>query len=121
MLLPIAGQSPLKRGQLLSEDDCRDATNKYGTSFKAFMGAEAIKSLLENLDLEVLGAQLRQVIAKTNSKQKIKDLTKRLKISMSSKTAITRRSGWCWRLFRSYRRTCDRWFFWKGTISPPAT
>ena len=73
------GQSPLKRGQLLSEEDCRDATHKYGMSFKSLMGAEAIKALLHDLDLEALAAQLRRAIAKTNSKQKIKDLTKRLK------------------------------------------
>jgi DNA-directed RNA polymerase subunit beta' len=74
------GQSSLKAGQMLSEEDCREATNKYGKAFKAAMGAEAIKALLENLDLEVISAQLKQAIIKTNSKQKIKELTKRLKI-----------------------------------------
>jgi len=74
-----AGQSPLKVGQLLSEEEYREATNKYGSSFKALMGAEAVKTLLQSLDLEVLSTQLRQAIDKTNSKQKIKDLTKRLK------------------------------------------
>jgi DNA-directed RNA polymerase subunit beta' len=73
------GQSPLKRGQLLSEEEYRDAVNKYGVSFKASMGAEAIRILLENLDLEALSSQLKRAIARTNSKQKIKDLTKRLK------------------------------------------
>ena len=77
------GQSPLKLGQLLSEEEFREASNKYGAppaGFKASMGAEAIRALLVNLDLNVLGIELRQAIAKTNSKQKIKDLTKRLKI-----------------------------------------
>ena len=73
------GASPLKPGQLLSEEEYRDAVSKYGSAFKASMGAEAIKMLLENLDLDVLGAHLRKAIAKTNSKQKIRDLTKRLK------------------------------------------
>jgi len=73
------GQSQLKAGQLLSEEEYRDATNKYGKSFKASMGAEAIRSLLENLNLDEIAGQLKQVITKTNSKQKIKDLTKRLK------------------------------------------
>ncbi|MCJ7675907.1 MAG: DNA-directed RNA polymerase subunit beta', partial [Sedimentisphaerales bacterium] len=73
------GQSPLKRGQLLSEEECRDATNKYGVSFKSLMGAEAIKALLQDLDLEALSSQLKRAISHTNSKQKIKDLTKRLK------------------------------------------
>ncbi len=73
------GASPLKAGQLLSEEEYRDAGSKYGSSFKASMGAESIKILLESLDLDVLGAHLRKAIAKTNSKQKIRDLTKRLK------------------------------------------
>jgi DNA-directed RNA polymerase subunit beta' len=73
------GQTPLKSGQLLSEEEFREATNKYGNAFKASMGAEAINSLLANIDLGALGSALRAAIAKTNSKQKIKDLTKRLK------------------------------------------
>ena len=75
-----AGQTPLKAGQLITEEEFRDAGEKYGKAFKASMGAEAIRALLENLDLEEIGVQLRQAIAKTNSKQKIKELTKRLKI-----------------------------------------
>ena len=41
-----AGQSPLKAKQLLTEDEYREALNKYGNSFKAFMGAEAVRELL---------------------------------------------------------------------------
>ncbi len=74
------GQTPLKTGQLFTEEDFKDATNKYGKTFKAAMGAEAIRALLENLDLEEVSSELSQAIIKTNSKQKIKDLTKRLKI-----------------------------------------
>jgi len=73
------GQSPLKVGQLLSEEEYREATTKYGSAFKSSMGAEAIKALLENLDLDEISMQLRRAITKTSSKQKIKDLTKRLK------------------------------------------
>ena len=39
------GQSPLKLRQLLTEDEYREAINKYGPCFKASMGAEAIKEL----------------------------------------------------------------------------
>jgi DNA-directed RNA polymerase subunit beta' len=74
-----AGATGLKATQLLSEEEYRDAMTKYGNSFKASMGAEAIKILLEALDLDVLGVNLRKAITKTNSKQKIRDLTKRLK------------------------------------------
>jgi DNA-directed RNA polymerase subunit beta' len=73
------GQSPLKRGQLLSEEEFREATSKYGSSFKASIGAEAIRALLATLDLEALAGELRAAITNTSSNQKIKDLTKRLK------------------------------------------
>jgi len=74
-----AGQSPLKVGQLLSEEEYREASSKYGSGFKAVMGAEGIKALLTNFDLDVLSAELSADIAKTGSKQKLRDLTKRLK------------------------------------------
>src|SRR5690606_26942854 len=48
--------------------------------FKAGMGAEAIKELLQRLDLARLNEDLRKELRETRSKQKIKDLSKRLKI-----------------------------------------
>jgi len=74
------GQSPLKLRQLLTEDEFRDAINKYGPCFKASMGAEATKELLGRLDLASLAVELRTQITETSSKQKIKDLSKRLKL-----------------------------------------
>jgi DNA-directed RNA polymerase subunit beta' len=74
------GQSPLKWRQLLTEDEYRDAIEKYGPCFKALMGAESIKELLGKLDLAVLSVELKTQITETSSKQKIKDLSKRLKL-----------------------------------------
>ncbi len=88
-----AGQSPLKVGQLLTEEESRDAANKYGSSFKALMGAEAIKALLNNLDLDTLAGELKEAIAKTNSQQKTKDLTKRLK-SVNAIKSSTNKPDW---------------------------
>ena len=82
-----SGQSPLKDKQLLTEDEYRDALNKYGNCFHASMGAEAVKELLLKLNLEELSVELRQAINETNSKQKIKDLTKRLKIVNAIKSS----------------------------------
>ncbi len=87
------GQTPLKATQLLSEEEYREAFSKYGNSFKASMGAEAIKGLLEALDLEAISAELRDAITKTNSKQKIKDLTKRLKTVNEVKNS-TNKAEW---------------------------
>jgi len=74
------GDTPLQYKQLLTEEEYRAAVDKYGSSFRAMMGAEGIKVLLQNLNLQKLSEELREAIAKTNSKQKLKDLSKRLKI-----------------------------------------
>jgi DNA-directed RNA polymerase subunit beta' len=78
-LVTDPGQSPLKLGQLFTEDEYRDAATKYGNSFKALMGGEAIKTLLTRLDLEAISTELRTAISKTSSVQRMKDLSKRLK------------------------------------------
>src|SRR5882724_4692899 len=70
------GKTPLKRKQLLTEDEYRAAYEKYNDEFDAEMGADAIKKLLGALDLLVEQQRVREAIEKTNSKQKIKDLTK---------------------------------------------
>ena len=74
-----AGDTPLKALQLLSEDEYRQARQKYGMSFQAGMGAEAIRDLLRRLDLPLLSETLREDLKRTESKQKIKDIIKRLK------------------------------------------
>ena len=74
------GKTPLKKKQVLNEDDYRAAFEKYGEEFEAEMGAEAIKKLLGMLDLHAEQGKIRTDITKTASKQKIKDLTKRLQM-----------------------------------------
>ncbi len=74
-------QTDLKPLQLLTEGEYREARTKYGDgSFDADMGAEAIRKLLQALDLASLGEELRKTLAETNSKQKKKDLINRLKL-----------------------------------------
>ena len=74
------GNTPLKRKQLLSEDEYREAREKYKEDFECKMGADAVHALLAAMDLTEVSAKIRLDIENTNSKQKIKDLTKRLKI-----------------------------------------
>ncbi len=74
------GDTPLKEKQLLTEDEYRQAYEQYGRGFEAMMGAEAVKELLAKLDLDELAAELREELGTTRSKQKVKDLSKRLKI-----------------------------------------
>ncbi len=74
------GETDLKERQLLTEDEYRQAYEQFGNKFVAMMGAEAAKELLTTIDLQALNVQIREDIGKTRSKQKIKDLSKRLKI-----------------------------------------
>ena len=74
------GDTPLKERQVITEDEYRQYASEYGTGFTAMMGAEAIKELLADLDLHATAAELRADLEATRSKQKTKDLAKRLKI-----------------------------------------
>ena len=81
------GDTPLKEKQLLTEEEYRQAQASYGSSFRAIMGAEAVKELLNKLELSELAVELREALDKTGSKQKEKDLSKRLKIVESLRTS----------------------------------
>jgi DNA-directed RNA polymerase subunit beta' len=74
------GPTPLKAKQLLTEEEYRAAREKYGSEFDADMGAEAVKKMLSRLDMAKLSVQLRDELVTTRSKQKLKNITKRLKL-----------------------------------------
>ena len=73
------GDAPLALNQILSEKEYRDMREKYEDDFKAGMGAEAVKALLEQVDLDALSEQLREEL-KTASSQKKLRLVKRLEV-----------------------------------------
>ncbi|MFH1984579.1 MAG: DNA-directed RNA polymerase subunit beta' [Pseudomonadota bacterium] len=73
-------ETPLARGQLLSEEKYREAVEAYGSKFEAGIGAAAVKTMLGNLDLDAEYNQLREDIFATNSVAKRQKLAKRLKI-----------------------------------------
>ena len=73
------GDAPLALNQVLTEKEYRDMREKYEDDFKAGMGAEAVKELLEQIDLEQLSEQLRAEL-KTASSQKKLRLVKRLEV-----------------------------------------
>ena len=73
------GDAPLSLNQVLTEKEYRDMREKYEDDFKAGMGAEAVKELLEQIDLESLSVQLREEL-KTVSAQKKLRIVKRLEV-----------------------------------------
>ena len=75
------GLTPLKLHQLLGEDDYQKAVDEHGVdSFHAGIGAEAIRSMLSEIDLETERDELRVELKETGSEAKRKKLVKRLKI-----------------------------------------
>ena len=76
------GKTPLERGQLLPEADLRDAEEDYGEdSFRAAMGAEAIRDLLSQCVLDDIIVELEEAMENTRSKQTRKKLAKRLRLA----------------------------------------
>jgi DNA-directed RNA polymerase subunit beta' len=75
-----AKETPLKKGEILSEDRYREAKEKYGDGFVAAQGADAIRELLRNTNVKELSLKLRTEMKETTSEAKKKRLAKRLKI-----------------------------------------
>ena len=73
------GETPLAQNQILSEKEYRDMREKYEDDFRAGMGAEAVKELLQQIDLEQLSEQLHTEL-KTTSGQKKARIVKRLEV-----------------------------------------
>ena len=75
------GLTPLTVNQLLTEDEYQDAIDQYGEdSFRAGIGAEALREILSNIDLEAERASMRADLKETTSEAKRKNLVKRLKL-----------------------------------------
>ncbi|MBV9190807.1 MAG: DNA-directed RNA polymerase subunit beta', partial [Betaproteobacteria bacterium] len=74
------GLTPLKRCQLLTEDDYLAKVEEFGDDFHASMGAEGIRALLRALDLNKEIDNLRKELEATSSDAKIKKFAKRLKV-----------------------------------------
>ena len=74
------GLTDLETCQLLSDEEYYQKLEEYGDEFDARMGAEAVRELLLNMDLDAEIAKLREEIPATNSETKIKKFSKRLKL-----------------------------------------
>ncbi|MEE9934615.1 MAG: DNA-directed RNA polymerase subunit beta' [Deltaproteobacteria bacterium] len=74
-------ETPLKKKELLTDEEYIDAREQYGeTGFVAGIGAEAVRQLLEEIDLEKLYEELRAEVVTSISDTKKKKIIKRLKV-----------------------------------------
>src|SRR5471032_1151444 len=74
------GMTPLKKCQIMSEDDYAAKYEEYGDDFTAFMGAEGIRELLRSIDIHRDAETLRVELKESKSEAKIKKYAKRLKV-----------------------------------------
>ena len=75
-----AGDTPLIKKQLLTETEYREYRDKHGQAFKAGMGAEAIKKLLEEIELDEMARELRQELREVTGQRKIRAI-RRLEVA----------------------------------------
>ncbi|MBP3378875.1 MAG: DNA-directed RNA polymerase subunit beta', partial [Clostridia bacterium] len=73
------GSTPLAKYQLLSEKEYREYYTVYENDFKVGMGAEAVKELLAELDIEALSEQLKAELENASGQKKIR-IIKRLEV-----------------------------------------
>ena len=73
------GDCPLAKNQILSEKEYRDMREKYEDDFKAGMGAEAVKELLQQINLEELSEQLKSELKDASGQKKLR-IIKRLEV-----------------------------------------
>ena len=74
------GETPLKERDMLTEEQYYDAKIKYGTKFKAMMGAEAVRELLKNIDLAGISKELMAKVAEKKDVNTRNRIMKRLKV-----------------------------------------
>ncbi|MDH7500198.1 MAG: DNA-directed RNA polymerase subunit beta', partial [candidate division NC10 bacterium] len=74
------GNTPTKKKELLTEERYRRLKEEFGEGLVAEMGAEAIRTLLKEVNLEALSAELRAQLERESSQQTKKKITKRLRI-----------------------------------------
>jgi DNA-directed RNA polymerase subunit beta' len=73
------GDTPLYEKQLLTEMEYREMLDKYHNKFRAMMGAEAVKSLLEKIDLDADSKDLKSQLKDATGQKKIR-ITRRLEV-----------------------------------------
>ena len=80
------GYTPLQLNQTLTEKEYRDYREKYEDDFEAGMGAEAVKALLANMDLDALSIQLHKELVDASGQKKAR-IVKRLEVIDAFRTS----------------------------------
>ena len=110
-----AGDTPLMKKQILTETEYRDMLEKYEDDFRAGMGAEAIKELLSEIDVDAMSAELRAELKDATGQKKMR-IIKRLRYAKHSASRATARvddNGYDSVIPRSF----DQWYSLSGRFA----
>ncbi len=86
------GETGLNEKQLLTEKEYRTALEKYGYTFTVGMGAEAVKTLLQNIDLEQQSKDLRAELKDSTGQKKVRTI-RRLEVVEAFKKSEINQNG----------------------------
>ncbi len=84
------GDTPLKEKQLLTEEELKEAQEKYGNKFEVGIGAEAIDALLAKIDINKESERLRKTMKRETSQQRKLRTAKRLRVFKALKKSGNR-------------------------------
>ena len=73
------GETSLEKKQLLTESEYAQYKEKYGNTFRAMMGAEAVKEILQEVDLESLAKELKAQLKDSSGQRKVR-IIRRLEV-----------------------------------------
>jgi len=85
-----SGETGLKKGELLTEEKHQELLEKYGTSFKAKIGAEAVLDLLKEIDLDGLSKKYHKQLETTKEGTQARRILKTLKIVEDFKKSVNK-------------------------------
>ena len=83
------GDSPFQEKEIITEQQYMAAREEYGDNFKAGIGAEAVRELLKNIDLDELSKELRAELKKATGQKKVK-IVRRLEVVEAFRTSGNR-------------------------------
>ena len=83
------GETPMMERQILTENEYREAREKYGQNFRAGMGAEAVKRLLERIDLDEMGGELREELRHVSGQRRVRAI-RRLEVVEAFRKSFNR-------------------------------
>ena len=83
------GDTTFSKKQLLTEKEYREGIEKFGSKFRAGMGAEAVKELLSDLDLESLSKELRNDLKDSTGQKRLRTV-RRLEVVEAFKNSANK-------------------------------